>query len=171
MLVPHREYDPWINEIALFRGQWQYQRGPRSQPEFTDFVESEERPVFRRLQDEAIRENILVPQVIYGYFPCLAEGNDLAIEEPRDSLQSHVRVGSHVHRCSLIERQRAESIEETPRANQAPSLDGKGAQDPQRAERDCPAVVAVEPRLRGAQGNARFRVVVRAAHIICRLCG
>ncbi len=37
------------------------------------------RPVFRRMQDEAIRDNLLVPQLLYGYFPCLAEGNDLLV--------------------------------------------------------------------------------------------
>ncbi|MGD9934256.1 MAG: methionine synthase [Dehalococcoidia bacterium] len=77
--VPLRDVFPWINEVALFRGQWQYQRGKRSEAEYAEFVESDVRPVFRRLQDEAIRDGILVPQVVYGYFPCLAEGNDLVV--------------------------------------------------------------------------------------------
>lgn len=77
--LPLRDVFPWINEVALFRGQWQYQRGKRSEAEYAEFVESEVRPVFRRLQDEAIRDGILVPQVVYGYFPCLAEGNDLVV--------------------------------------------------------------------------------------------
>jgi 5-methyltetrahydrofolate--homocysteine methyltransferase len=75
--IPLRDIYPWINETALFRGQWQYQKGQRSDREYEEFTETEVRPVFRRLQEEAIRDNILVPQVIYGYFPCLAEGNAL----------------------------------------------------------------------------------------------
>ncbi|MFN0146360.1 MAG: methionine synthase [Dehalococcoidia bacterium] len=77
--IPLREVYPYINETALFRGQWQYQRGERSEAEYTAFVEAEVRPVFRRMQEEALRDNLLVPQVVYGYFPCLAEGNDLMV--------------------------------------------------------------------------------------------
>lgn len=75
--IPLRDISPYINEVALFRGQWQYQKGKRSDAEYAEFVETEVRPVFRRLQEQAIRENLLVPQVVYGYFPCLAESNDL----------------------------------------------------------------------------------------------
>jgi 5-methyltetrahydrofolate--homocysteine methyltransferase len=75
--IPLRDIFPFINETALFRGQWQYQKGQRSDAEYEAFVEAEVRPVLRRLQEEVIRENLLVPQVVYGYFPCLAEGNDL----------------------------------------------------------------------------------------------
>jgi 5-methyltetrahydrofolate--homocysteine methyltransferase len=75
--IPLREVYPWINEVALFRGQWQYQKKGRSDAEYEALLDSEVRPAFRRLQEQAIREQLLVPQVAYGYFPCLAEGNDL----------------------------------------------------------------------------------------------
>ena len=58
--IPLREVYPFINEVALFRGQWQYQKGKRSDAEYAEFVEAEVRPVFRRLQEQAIRENLLV---------------------------------------------------------------------------------------------------------------
>jgi 5-methyltetrahydrofolate--homocysteine methyltransferase len=75
--LPLRDIFPYVNEVALFRGQWQYQRGDRSASDYQEFVASEVRPVFRRLQEQAIRENLLIPQVVYGYFPALAEGNDV----------------------------------------------------------------------------------------------
>jgi 5-methyltetrahydrofolate--homocysteine methyltransferase len=75
--LPLRDIYPYINETALFRGQWQYQRGDRTETEYADFVESEVRPIFRRWQERAIAEQLLVPQVVYGYFPCLAEKNEL----------------------------------------------------------------------------------------------
>ena len=85
--IPLREIFPYVNEVALFRGQWQYQRGSRSEAEYADLVEREVRPVFRRLQEQAIAEGLLVPQVVYGYFPALAVGNDLlawpAVEDGR----------------------------------------------------------------------------------------
>ena len=75
--IPLRDIYPYINEVALFRGQWQYQRGDRTESDYADFVESEVRPVFRRWQERAIAEQQLVPQVVYGYFPCLADKNEL----------------------------------------------------------------------------------------------
>src|SRR5690606_35833422 len=67
--IPLRDIFPFVNETALFRGQWQYQKGQRSDAEYAAFVDAEVRPVFRGLQEEAIRDNLLVPQVLYGYFP------------------------------------------------------------------------------------------------------
>ena len=77
--LPLRDVFPFVNEVALFRGQWQYQKGERSDPEYAAFVENEVRPVFRRWQERAIAEHLLVPQVVYGYFPCLADRNDLLV--------------------------------------------------------------------------------------------
>ena len=67
--VPLRDIFPFINTTALFRGQWQYQRGQRSEPEYAAFVENEVQPVFRRMQEMAIARQLLVPQVVYGWFP------------------------------------------------------------------------------------------------------
>jgi 5-methyltetrahydrofolate--homocysteine methyltransferase len=77
--IPLRDIFPWVNEIALFRGQWQYQKGKRSDEEYAAFVDAEVRPVLRRVQELAISEQLLVPQVVYGYFPVQADGNDLVV--------------------------------------------------------------------------------------------
>ena len=77
--IPLRDVFPFVNETALFRGQWGYQRGERSEPEYEAFVDYEVRPVFRRFQEQSIAENLLVPQVVYGYFPCQADQNDLLV--------------------------------------------------------------------------------------------
>ncbi|MCZ2111102.1 MAG: methionine synthase [Dehalococcoidia bacterium] len=75
--LPLRDIFPYINEVGLFRAQWQYQKGQRSERDYEAFVESEVRPVFRRLQEQAIAEQILVPQVVYGYFPALGDRNEV----------------------------------------------------------------------------------------------
>ncbi|MBA4181636.1 MAG: methionine synthase [Anaerolinea sp.] len=77
--VPLRDIYPWINETALFRGQWQYQKGERSDPEYAAFIEAEVRPVFRRMQEQAIATQLLTPQAVYGYFPCQADKNGLLV--------------------------------------------------------------------------------------------
>lgn len=77
--IPLREIFPFVNETALFRGQWQYQKGQRSDAEYAALVEDEVRPTLRRWQDRAIAEQLLVPQVVYGYFPAQADRNDLLV--------------------------------------------------------------------------------------------
>jgi len=77
--LPLRDIFPFVNEVALFRGQWQYQKGQRSDRDYEAFVDDEVRPVFRRWQERAVAEQLLVPQVVYGYFRCQADGNDLLV--------------------------------------------------------------------------------------------
>ncbi len=71
--------NPFINEIALFRGQWQFTRGKMSSKEYDGFVDEKVRPVFEHWKTKAVAEKLLVPKVTYGYFPCQADGNDVII--------------------------------------------------------------------------------------------
>ncbi|MFP4224897.1 MAG: methionine synthase [Phycisphaeraceae bacterium] len=70
---------PFINQIALFRGQWQLKKGKLSQEEYDRLIEDEARPVFERLKQQCKEERILNPRVVYGYYPCQSEGDDLVI--------------------------------------------------------------------------------------------
>ncbi len=70
---------PLINDIALFRGQWQFTRGKMTPDEYDAFVHSTVQPVFTKWKDRAQRERLLVPRVVYGYFPCLSEGDDVIV--------------------------------------------------------------------------------------------
>jgi 5-methyltetrahydrofolate--homocysteine methyltransferase len=44
-------------------------------------VDEKIRPSFERLKRQAIDERLLAPRVVYGYFPCQSEGNDLVVYE------------------------------------------------------------------------------------------
>ncbi len=77
--IPLREVFPYVNEVALFRAQWGYQRGDLSESEYEEFLDKEPRPVFRSWQERAIGEGLLTPQVAYGYYKCQSEGNDLLV--------------------------------------------------------------------------------------------
>ncbi|MFM7263185.1 MAG: vitamin B12 dependent-methionine synthase activation domain-containing protein, partial [Acidimicrobiales bacterium] len=66
----------WINETALFRNQWQYR--PENGESDDDF-KARIRPILREQIATAKAEGWLVPQVVYGYFPANADGNDLVI--------------------------------------------------------------------------------------------
>jgi 5-methyltetrahydrofolate--homocysteine methyltransferase len=72
----------YINKRALFRGQWQYRRGRRSEGEYRQFVASTVEPKFRGWCQRAIDHRLLEPSLVYGYFPCAADKNDLVVFRP-----------------------------------------------------------------------------------------
>ncbi|MBE0643745.1 MAG: B12-binding domain-containing protein [Bacteroidetes bacterium] len=74
----------YINEVALVRGQWQFRRGKRSEEEYQHELETVVRPRLDELKLRLKRENVLRPALVYGYFPCQADGNDLVVFRPRD---------------------------------------------------------------------------------------
>ena len=70
------EYSSMLDERALFVGQWGLKGGKGS---YEDMVENEGRPRLRALINEAQSQGWLNAAVVYGYFPCYSEGNDLVI--------------------------------------------------------------------------------------------
>jgi 5-methyltetrahydrofolate--homocysteine methyltransferase len=69
----------FVNESALFKGQWQFKQGRKSADEYQRFVAERVRPVYEELKERSKREQLLTPRVVYGYFPCQSEGNDLVV--------------------------------------------------------------------------------------------
>jgi 5-methyltetrahydrofolate--homocysteine methyltransferase len=69
----------FINETALFKGQWQYKQGRKSKEEYQKILEETVYPKFAEIKAQAIREKLLEAKLVYGYFPCRSEGNDLII--------------------------------------------------------------------------------------------
>lgn len=70
------EIAEYINETALFRNQWQYR--PLNGENDEDF-KSRIRPELRDQLAQAKASGILVPQLVYGYFPANGDGNDVII--------------------------------------------------------------------------------------------
>jgi 5-methyltetrahydrofolate--homocysteine methyltransferase len=77
--VPLDEVFAYINEIALVRGQWQMRKGKLSEDAYRALLAEKVAPVLTRLKQQCKDENLLQPKVIYGYFPCQSEGNDLIV--------------------------------------------------------------------------------------------
>jgi 5-methyltetrahydrofolate--homocysteine methyltransferase len=69
----------FINETALFKGQWQYKQGRKTKEEYEKILHETVYPKFAAVKEKAKLENLLTPKVVYGYFPCQSEGNDLII--------------------------------------------------------------------------------------------
>jgi 5-methyltetrahydrofolate--homocysteine methyltransferase len=70
---------PYLNERMLYQFQWGYRKDGKTLAEYREWAKDELRPVLRRILDIAVREEILVPQAAYGYWPCAAEGNDVIL--------------------------------------------------------------------------------------------
>jgi 5-methyltetrahydrofolate--homocysteine methyltransferase len=71
----------FVNETALFKGQWQFKQGRKTNDEYRAFVAAKVRPVYDELKERSKREGLIVPRVVYGYFPCQSSGNDLIVYE------------------------------------------------------------------------------------------
>jgi 5-methyltetrahydrofolate--homocysteine methyltransferase len=69
----------FVNENALFKGQWQFKQGRRPAEEYQSFVRDTVRPIYEELKGRSKRERLLLPKVVYGYFPGQSSGNDLII--------------------------------------------------------------------------------------------
>jgi 5-methyltetrahydrofolate--homocysteine methyltransferase len=69
----------FVNETALFKGQWQFKQGRRPADEYEALVRDKVRPIYEELKKRSKREQLLIPRVVYGYFPCQSSGNDLII--------------------------------------------------------------------------------------------
>jgi 5-methyltetrahydrofolate--homocysteine methyltransferase len=69
----------FVNEVALFKGQWQFKQGRTPANEYEAFVRDTVRPIYEEIKERSKREQLLAPRVVYGYFPCQSSGNDLII--------------------------------------------------------------------------------------------
>ncbi|MGW3241285.1 methionine synthase [Streptomyces sp. NPDC001070] len=77
--IPLKDYASWLDEGALFKGQWGLKQARAGGPTYEELVESEGRPRLRGLLDRLQSEGLLEAAVVHGYFPCVSKGDDLII--------------------------------------------------------------------------------------------
>ena len=77
-----KEIWPFINTVALYRGQWQFKKGSMTDDEHAAHIKEVIEPIFKRLQTQC--EPILTPKLVYGYWPVQSAGNDLIVYSPTD---------------------------------------------------------------------------------------
>jgi 5-methyltetrahydrofolate--homocysteine methyltransferase len=73
------DYSAWLDEGALFKGQWGLKQARSTGPTYEELVESEGRPRLRGLLTRLQSESLLEAAVTYGYFPCVSKGDDLVV--------------------------------------------------------------------------------------------
>jgi 5-methyltetrahydrofolate--homocysteine methyltransferase len=78
--IPLNDYSTMLDERALYVGQW----GLKGGKSFIETADQEGRPRLRQLLNDIQVNNWIEAAVVYGYFPCFSEGNDLVILDPQD---------------------------------------------------------------------------------------
>ncbi|MFI6692423.1 vitamin B12 dependent-methionine synthase activation domain-containing protein, partial [Streptomyces sp. NPDC050433] len=74
-----KEYASWLDEGALFKGQWGLKEARKGGPSYEELVESEGRPRLRGWLEKLHTGSLLEAAVVYGYFPCVSKGDDLIL--------------------------------------------------------------------------------------------
>ncbi|MEH2304876.1 methionine synthase [Nostoc sp.] len=78
--IPIEEIFWHLDLQALIAGQWQFRKPKeQSKKEYQAFLAEKVYPILETWKQRIIEENLLHPQVIYGYFPCQSEGNSLHV--------------------------------------------------------------------------------------------
>ncbi|MFC5890384.1 methionine synthase [Kitasatospora sp. CM 4170] len=78
--VPFADYASWLDEDALFKGQWGLKAARNGDgPSYEELVESEGRPRLRMWLDRLQTEGWLEAAVVYGYYPANSKGDDLIV--------------------------------------------------------------------------------------------
>ncbi|MHB1156621.1 MAG: methionine synthase [Phycisphaerales bacterium] len=75
---------PFVNKVALYRGQWGFKKGRMSDEDYLKQMAEEVEPIFRGLVEKVKAEGILKPAVVYGYYPAASAGNDVVVYDPQD---------------------------------------------------------------------------------------
>jgi 5-methyltetrahydrofolate--homocysteine methyltransferase len=77
--VPLPDVFRFLNERTLMSTQWGYTKNRVDPKEYDRIMQQVALPALERLKRLCIEEKILRPQVVHGYFPCAAEGDDLVV--------------------------------------------------------------------------------------------
>src|SRR5712692_7111849 len=85
--IPIENVFAYINETALFKGQWQFKQGRKPAEEYQAFVAEHVRPVYEELKQRSARESLLIPRAVYGYFPAQSSGNDLIVYDAETKVE------------------------------------------------------------------------------------
>ncbi|MDY7108393.1 MAG: methionine synthase [Planctomycetota bacterium] len=78
------EVYPYINTVALFRGQWQFRKKGKTDEVYQALLDNIVLPTFERMKAMGGYEGLLQPKVVYGYWPCNSDGDELIIYDAED---------------------------------------------------------------------------------------
>ncbi len=83
--VDPAEIYPLLNKTTLFRGQWQYKRARMKKEDFDKMITDVVEPVFEEMKKKCREEKIFELDCVYGYYPCVSEGDAIIVYDPADN--------------------------------------------------------------------------------------
>ena len=85
----------YVNETAIYRNQWGFrpEKDADGKPESDDEFKTRLRATLRDEMAKAKADGLLIPQVVYGYFPVNGDGNDLVVWTDETRSEERVRFG------------------------------------------------------------------------------
>ena len=93
----------WLNHRVLYRQRWGYKKGTQDKDTFLNHEQDVVEPIYHRLKEQFLDENLIDPIVLYGYFPCKANDTILEIyDEVKENIIATFdfpRQGKEPHRC------------------------------------------------------------------------
>jgi 5-methyltetrahydrofolate--homocysteine methyltransferase len=109
--IPLDDIFRYVNETALIRGQWRIIRGKRSEEEYRKILEEQIYPELTAMKAKAKEDKLLQPKVVYGYFPCQSDGNDLIIYNTKEVTSNEL----HIDEAQRLESQNSKLLPLTER--------------------------------------------------------
>ncbi|MBD3880617.1 methionine synthase [Phormidium tenue FACHB-886] len=83
--IPIEELFGYLDLQALIAGQWQFRKPKeQSREDYNAFLQTKVYPILELWKQRIVAENLLHPQVVYGYFPCASAGNSLYLYNPAE---------------------------------------------------------------------------------------
>ncbi len=67
----------WVNKRTLFKMHWGYKSKGMSKEEYQKLLEKTVYPAWERLKDTFLREGLFEPTILYGYYPCRSDDQEL----------------------------------------------------------------------------------------------
>ena len=69
----------WVNKRAVIKMHWGYKSKGMKREEYQSLLENKVYPEYERLKNEFIEKDLFEPTIIYGYFPCRSDNQELLI--------------------------------------------------------------------------------------------
>ena len=108
--IPIEEAFWYLDLQALFVGQWQFRKPKeQSREEYDRFLAEKVHPILEEWKQRIVKENLLHPTVIYGYFPCQSEGNTLYVYDPEIIQQANDKIPDKLEPVATFEFPRQRS--------------------------------------------------------------
>jgi 5-methyltetrahydrofolate--homocysteine methyltransferase len=107
----------WVNRKSVIKMHWGYKKGKMDKAEYENLLQKKVYPAYERLKREFLDKGLFEPTVIYGYYPCRSDDQELFVFDPAEGWHKE----SDVNREPLKEIVgRAEAVFNFPRQRRKP---------------------------------------------------